>query len=107
MSVVNFLKTVILRLSGRQPKTPPLQAAQQVDASLVRLFRILEKTRDDEIPCDEVFELLDQYAELVARHEDAAGLLPLVKDHLDRCSNCREEYEALARIIEATSETGS
>jgi predicted anti-sigma-YlaC factor YlaD len=47
--------------------------------------------------------LLDQYVELAAHHEDAAEILPLVKDHLDRCHNCREEYEALARIIAASS----
>jgi len=66
---------------------------------------MLQHTHEAEIPCDEVFELLDQYAELVARNEDAAALLPLVQDHLDRCRDCREEYEALARIIAASTES--
>jgi hypothetical protein len=102
MSEDSFIKKIILRLSARQRKAPP-QPAEQVDPALVRLFQMLERTREDEIPCEEVFELLDHYVELAARHEDAAKILPFVKDHLDRCHNCREEYEALARIIAASS----
>ncbi len=69
-----------------------------------KLLQMVENTDDVEIPCDEVFDLLDQYVECEARGEDLAVLLPLVKKHLDRCRDCHEEYEALARIIEASSE---
>ena len=62
MSEDSFIKKIILRLSARQRKSPP-QPAEQVDPALVRLFQMLERTREDEIPCEEVFELLDHYVE--------------------------------------------
>lgn len=70
---------------------------------LDRLLRMVEDTDEVEISCDDVLELLDQYVELEARGEDVARLLPMVKKHLDRCHDCHEEYEALVRIITASS----
>ena len=34
---------------------------------------------------------------------DAAAAMPLVEDHLDKCGDCREEFEAL---LEALREEG-
>lgn len=70
---------------------------------LEKLMQSLQLTHEVELSCDEVFELIDQYAEMELRGEDAARLLPLVKEHLDKCKDCHEEYEALARAIEATA----
>lgn len=64
---------------------------------------MLTHTEDNEISCDEVFKLLDQYAELEISDEEAANLLPLVKLHLDNCMDCREEYETLVQIINASA----
>jgi hypothetical protein len=61
---------------------------------------MLAATEEREIGCDEAFELLDQYAEIVARGDDPTVLLPLVKHHLDICKDCREELQALLRILE-------
>ena len=66
---------------------------------------MVEQTEAGELSCDEAFELLDQYVDLVVQKENAAELLPLVKKHLDRCRDCHEEYEALVRVIEATAES--
>lgn len=62
---------------------------------------MIAATAEHEIGCDEAYALLDQYAEIVARGEDPAALLPLVKHHLDLCRDCREEFEALLKILEA------
>jgi hypothetical protein len=35
--------------------------------------------------------------------KDAAQLMPLVREHLDVCSDCCEEYEALLDVLEKTS----
>ncbi len=67
---------------------------------------MVEDTDEVELSCDEILEMLDQYVELEARGEDAASLLPLVKKHLDKCKDCHEEYEALVRVIEASSGLG-
>ena len=71
---------------------------------MVKLLQMVENTDEVELSCDEVFDLLDQYVESNVHGEDAASLLPLVQKHLDRCRDCHEEYEALARVIEASSE---
>jgi len=62
---------------------------------------MITATLEEEIGCDEAFALLDQYAEIVARGDNPDVLLPLVKHHLDVCRDCREELEALLRILEA------
>lgn len=63
---------------------------------------MLEQTDEAEIPCDEVFALLDQYVEAELRGEDAARLWPMIKKHLDRCQDCHEEYAALVRVLAAS-----
>ena len=66
-----------------------------------RLLKMIQKTQEVELSCDEVHKLLDQYTEMALRGEDAAVLLPLVQQHLELCPACMEEYEALARILQA------
>ena len=60
----------------------------------------VKHTVEVELSCDQVYELVDQYVEMVARGEDAAAKLPLVRAHLDHCIECREEYEVLLSLIE-------
>lgn len=66
-----------------------------------KMLHMIENTQEVELSCDDVHELLDQYTEMAIRGEDVAGLLPLVHYHLDMCPDCREEYEALSRILHA------
>ena len=69
--------------------------------ALKKLIQQLEKTQEIEYTCEEVLRLLDQFAEAVMRGEDAARLMPLVQHHLEMCADCREEFEALLRILQA------
>lgn len=62
----------------------------------------IAQTQQHELNCDEVYELLDLFADMIARGEDAATLMPLVQHHLEMCPDCREEYETLLRSLEAT-----
>ena len=66
------------------------------------LVRSTAVTREEEIGCDDAYEALDRFAEMVARGEDPSEIMPQVKHHLDICGNCREEFEALLRIIRAS-----
>ena len=66
-----------------------------------KMLMMIEKTQEVELSCDEVHALLDQYTEMALRGEDPSELLPLVHYHLDMCPDCREEYEALTRILQA------
>jgi hypothetical protein len=69
---------------------------------LKQLMKMISNTREEEIDCEEVYDVIDVYAEAVARGEDASEMLPLVKHHLEMCAPCLEEYEALKRILEET-----
>jgi hypothetical protein len=68
---------------------------------LATLLEAVEKTHEQELDCEEVFELLDIYAEAMVRGEDTSAMLPQVKHHLEMCRGCFEEYEALMRILES------
>jgi hypothetical protein len=52
-------------------------------------------TQDEEISCSECFDAVSHFVEFEISGEDAAGKLPRVKQHLEQCRACREEYEAL------------
>lgn len=66
-------------------------------------LRVLESVREEEVPCDQVYAKIDEYVEREVDKKDAAKLMPLVREHLDLCPECCEEYEALLDILEKTS----
>jgi hypothetical protein len=70
---------------------------------LKKMVHSVVSTQPDEIGCDDCFAQLDRFAELVLAGKNAAEAMPLVQDHLDRCGDCREEFEALLRALRAES----
>jgi hypothetical protein len=68
---------------------------------LKRMVRDMLATSADEIGCDECFEQLDRFVDLEPAGKRAAEALPLVQDHLNRCHNCREEFEVLLTALRA------
>ena len=66
---------------------------------LEKLVRGIAMTRSDEIACDECCERLDWFAEATTAGHGAAAAMPLVQHHLDRCEDCREEFEALLKAL--------
>jgi hypothetical protein len=59
-------------------------------------------TQEQEYDCAEVYRELDELAELAAQDADAATRFALALAHLEKCGDCREEYMALMRIVQAT-----
>ena len=74
-------------------KMPPSPAVMQ------KLLHMLAGTQQNEISCDEVYAVLDQFAEAARRGENLLVFMPLVRQHLDMCPDCREEYEAVLRML--------
>jgi len=72
------------------------------DEVIVKFLRILEDVRTEEMSCDEMFIRLDEFVEAEVQSKDAEKLMPLVREHLDMCPDCDEEYEALLTILENT-----
>jgi len=72
--------------------------------AVLGFLRLLEETDDEELSCDEIFVKLDEFVEREVDKKDAAKLMPLIREHLDTCPDCCEEFEALLEVIEKTDE---
>jgi hypothetical protein len=72
----------------------------QPDPMTLKMLESLAMTREPEISCDEVFAVLDQFTEAILRGENPLVFMPLVRQHLDMCPDCREEYETLLRMLQ-------
>ena len=68
--------------------------------TVLGFLRVLEDVRSEELSCDEIYAKLDEYVEREADKKDAAQLMPLIRQHLDTCADCCEEYEALLDVVE-------
>ena len=71
--------------------------------AVLGFLRVLESVREEDVPCDEIYARIDEYVERELDRKDAAQLMPLIREHLDICSECCEEYEALLHVLEKTS----
>jgi hypothetical protein len=94
MNVKPKMKKFLHWLKSLFGKTPPLSEAHMTLA-------MLSMTHEQELTCDQVHDLIDQFAEMQLRGENPAHLFPLVQRHLEMCPECREEFEALLAALEA------
>jgi len=83
----------------QRPASPQSKMSADNPEMMGKILEMLENTQETEFTCDDVFAVLDQCAELAARGENVKSLMPLVQQHLDMCPDCREEYEALQRVL--------
>ena len=81
-------------LFNRHPKPNPAH-----DPAMQALLGMISMTDEQELSCEDVFALLDQFAEMVKRGEDASHLMPMVQKHLAMCPDCQEEYEVLLKMM--------
>ena len=72
--------------------------------AVLGFLRVLEDVRRDELTCPEIFNKLDEYVEKEIDTKDAAHIMPLIREHLDMCPDCCEEYEALLDVLNETQE---
>ena len=70
--------------------------------TVTTLMRRIEQTNEGEYSCEETFDLLDEYVELVAAGQDVEGLMPLGKKHVDHCPDCGPRSEILLDILQNT-----
>lgn len=67
--------------------------------AIKQAVRKILTTRPDEIGCDECLARLDRFVEMELEGKNASEAMPLVQDHLERCRDCHEEFEALLRAL--------
>lgn len=90
------------RLFLKNGKTYAHQPVQLPD-NIRKLLRHIGMTTEVEYSCDEVYPSLDRFSEMFARSKDAALQMPLVRMHLEMCSDCYEEHNALFQILETAA----
>ena len=72
--------------------------------AVLGFLRVLENVRAEELSCEEIYSKLDEYVECELDCKDAAHVMPLIREHLDICQECCEEYEVLLDVMEKTEE---
>ena len=68
------------------------------EETVLGILRVLD-TAGEEITCDDLFARLDEYVEREVDTKDAAQIMPVIREHLDLCPECCEEYEALLDVL--------
>ena len=68
---------------------------------LASLMRAVEMTDPNEIGCDDCYDQLHAFAEQELLGRSAEKAMPLVHDHLQRCGECMEEYQAFLKDLKA------
>jgi len=71
-----------------------------------RWLQNIYHTQDEEISCSECFDSVSHFVEVELSGEDAVAKMPKVKQHLDQCRACREEYEALRDLARLETDDG-
>lgn len=66
---------------------------------LKKLLSKVPMTHEDEIGCGECYDQIHTFAEMELLNRSPEKAMPLVKEHLDNCGECREEYQALLKAI--------
>ena len=67
------------------------------------VVRGIMTARPDEIGCAECSEHMARFVEMMRAGVKAGAVMPLVQDHMARCRDCREEYQALLVAVRATA----
>ncbi len=67
--------------------------------------RILE-TEEEEISCSECFDLVSHYVDKELAGASADPVLRRVRQHLQQCRACREEYEILRELAQLEASGG-
>lgn len=95
MNLTDFIKRLKHSFSTRQDLP---EFSEEV---LLRFLHLLENVREQELSCTDMYAHLDEFVETEIRGtQDAEKITPLLYEHLELCSECCEEYEALLAVLE-------
>jgi hypothetical protein len=94
MNITDIIKRIRYSL-GLQKELP--------EETVIGIMRILETLPSEEITCEDLYARLDEYVEREVNKKDAAQIMPILREHLDICPECWEEYEALLEVLNKSS----
>lgn len=73
------------------------------EEKLKNFIKKIAATLPEEIGCDDCFEQLSVFADMLRDGKDPAKVMPMMQHHLEMCNVCGEEFEALVQALEAVS----
>jgi len=94
MNIPDIIKRIRYSL-GLQKELP--------EETVLGIMHVLDTVPEDGITCEELFVRLDEYVEREVDQKDAAQIMPILREHLDVCPECCEEYEALLEVLNKSS----
>lgn len=84
-----------------KPENDSASKPELTDEVVMRFLQVLEQVREEDMSCADMYARLDEFVETeVKGGVDAEKLTPLIHEHLDMCSECCDEYEALLNVVE-------
>lgn len=72
------------------------------EETLRKFVQKVAKTTPEEAGCDTCYEQLHEFADMLQQGKDPAKLMPLVEHHLEMCTSCGEEFDALLQALETS-----
>ena len=71
------------------------------------IMKMIFHTAEEDISCDECYDHIDQYVDMLQAGQDPSTVLPEVKQHLAQCRCCEDEFHALIAILENQEDEAS
>ena len=65
------------------------------------IVKMLGLTTDREFNCSECLQHVSEFAECQLANQSVGEVIAKVEQHLALCPECREEYEALMKILKS------
>lgn len=93
------IRNLINRIRNQSRTQPEL-----TDEVVLKFLNTLEQYGERELTCGDIYTVLDEFVEKEVKGGDAHKLTPLIREHLEICTECCDEYEALLSVIEHTQE---
>lgn len=73
---------------------------------LLAMVEAIFSAHEHELDCEGCDMEMPHLVDLIEAGENPEELLPAVQEHLKRCRDCREEFEALLAIVHAENAGG-
>ncbi len=69
-----------------------------------RLLSMIKQTREVELTCPECLDELDKYAQSILDGMPIDGVLERVREHLEACPCCSDQFKLVLETLEAIEE---
>ncbi len=68
------------------------------------LLNLAIESQEYGLSCEECYNLLDQYADILDRGAEPSEVMGMVKQHLSHCPDCDEVFETMLLIAEGANQ---